>query len=128
MEPRHNDYKALLVMINESQARRLEEFLDSIKFYFYTVEHKVERVVSEKIRHKNSLLWPGSDCLFSMLVPDRRLETLLSQLKAFRMALPEGVIMSAVVSPIVGLVPSFYKEDIPYDKELTEELKKKFVR
>lgn len=47
------DKKMMMVYINESHKNLLEDFFDSIGFY-YTIQNKVESVWSEKIKHKNS--------------------------------------------------------------------------
>ena len=60
----HYNYKMIFININESQKTRLEEFFDEIKFYYYTVQKKVESVWDAKIKHKNSMIWPGTDCVF----------------------------------------------------------------
>lgn len=67
----HYNYKMIFININESQKTRLEEFFDEIKFYYYTVQKKVESVWDAKIKHKNSMIWPGTDCVFILTVPEK---------------------------------------------------------
>ena len=70
----HYNYKMIFVNINESQKARLEDFFDEIKFYYYTVQKKIESVWDAKVKHKNTLVWPGTDCTFILTVPERNLD------------------------------------------------------
>lgn len=121
----HYNYKMIFVNINESQKTRLEEFFDEIKFYYYTVQKKVESVWDAKIKHKNSLTWPGTDCVFILTVPEKNLDKMLKHLKTFRMSLPQGIVMTAGVIPVERIIIDFMNEDIVPDEEMLKKLKKK---
>ena len=45
------NYKMVLVHVNESQKGRLEDFFEDIDFYYYTVQSRTERVISKSLRH-----------------------------------------------------------------------------
>ncbi len=77
----HYNYKMIFVNINESQKARLEDFFDEIKFYYYTVQKKIESVWDAKVKHKDTLTWPGTDCTFILTVPERNLDKMLKNLK-----------------------------------------------
>ena len=121
----HYNYKMIFVNINESQKTRLEHFFDEIKFYYYTVQKKVESVWDAKIKHKNSLTWPGTDCVFILTVPEKNLDKMLKHLKTFRMSLPQGIVMTAGVIPVDRIIIDFMNEDITPDEEMLKKLKKK---
>lgn len=121
----HYNYKMIFVNINESQKTRLEDFFDEIKFYYYTVQKKVESVWDAKIKHKNSLTWPGTDCVFILTVPEKNLDKMLKHLKTFRMSLPQGIVMTAGVIPVDRIIIDFMNEDITLDEEMLKKLKKK---
>ncbi|AVQ21708.1 PG0541 family transporter-associated protein [Fusobacterium necrophorum] len=119
------NYKMVLVHVNESQKGRLEDFFEDIDFYYYTVQSRTERVISKSLRHKNNKIWPGTDCFFTLVIAEEKLEEMLSYLKTFRMSLPEGIIMSVGIIPVERIIPSLYQEEIPVKEELLEALKKK---
>lgn len=118
-------YKMLMVYINEAQKARLEEFFDEIGFYLYGIHRKVETVWSEKLKHKNSNTWPGTDCIFLLTVPEQYVDEMLSYLKTFRMSLPAGIAMSVGILPMERVIPRLYVEDLPVKEDLLEKLKKK---
>ncbi len=120
----HYNYKMIFININESQKTRLEDFFDEIKFYYYTVQKKVESVWDAKIKHKNSLTWPGN-CVFILTVPEKNLDKMLKHLKTFRMSLPQGIVMTAGVIPVDRIIIDFMNEDITPDEEMLKKLKKK---
>ena len=121
----HYNYKMIFININESQKTRLEELFDEIKFYYYTVQKKVESVWDAKIKHKNSMIWPGTDCVFILTVPEKNLDKMLKHLKTFRMSLPQGIVMTAGVIPVDRIIIDFMNEDIVPDEEMLKKLKKK---
>ena len=121
----HYNYKMIFININESQKTRLEEIFDEIKFYYYTVQKKVESVWDAKIKHKNSMIWPGTDCVFILTVPEKNLDKMLKHLKTFRMSLPQGIVMTAGVIPVDRIIIDFMNEDIVPDEEMLKKLKKK---
>ena len=121
----HYNYKMIFVNINESQKRRLEEFFDEIKFYYYTIQKKIESVWDAKVKHKDTLTCPGTDCTFILTVPERNLDKMLKNLKTFRMSLPYGVVMTAGVIPVDRIIIDFLNEDIIPDGELLARLKEK---
>ncbi|EIJ70057.1 hypothetical protein HMPREF1049_1155 [Fusobacterium necrophorum subsp. funduliforme ATCC 51357] len=103
----------------------MEDFFEDIDFYYYTVQSRTERVISKSLRHKNNKIWPGTDCFFTLVIAEEKLEEMLSYLKTFRMSLPEGIIMSVGIIPVERIIPSLYQEEIPVKEELLEALKKK---
>ena len=121
----HYNYKMIFININESQKTRLEEFFDEIKFYYYTVQKKVESVWDAQIKHKKSMIWPGTDCVFILTVPEKNLDKMLKHLKTFRMSLPQGIVMTAGVIPVDRIIIDFMNEDIVPDEEMLKKLKKK---
>ncbi len=125
MSDKSHSYKMILVNINESQKSRLENFFEEIRFYYYTVQKKIESVWDVKIKHKNSLTWPGTDCTFILSVPEKHLDKMLRYLKTFRMSLPHGIIMTAGIIPMDRVIIDFLNEDIVPDEVLLEKLKKK---
>lgn len=121
-------YKMLMVHINDSQARRLEDFLERIDIHNYAVENNVNRAVNEKVKQKQSKTWPGSSSAFFIPMKENKVDDLLVKLKTFRMALPKGIVMSLWIVPFDRVIKSFYEEDIPVDDVLLEELKEKFIK
>ena len=117
-----------MVYINEAQKSRLEEFFEEIKFYYYAVQKKLETVWSDKIKHKNSTVWPGTDCIFLLSIPSRDLDKMLKYLKTFRMSLPEGIVMSVGIVPMDRVIPRMYEEPIEVDEELLAKLKEKYTK
>lgn len=124
----YSDFKLVMVYINEAQKSRLEEFFEEIKFYYYAVQKKLETVWSDKIKHKNSTVWPGTDCIFLLSIPSRDLDKMLKYLKTFRMSLPEGIVMSVGIVPMDRVIPRMYEEPIEVDEELLAKLKEKYTK
>lgn len=121
-------YKMLIVHINDSQARRLEEFLEHINIHNYTMENEIKRAVNERVKQKQSKTWPGSSAVFYIPMKENKIDDLLVKLKTFRMALPKGIAMSLWIVPFDRVIKSFYEEQIPVDEELLEELKEKYIK
>ncbi|WP_300359746.1 PG0541 family transporter-associated protein [Fusobacterium sp.] len=122
------DFKLIMVYINEAQKSRLEEFFEEIRFYYYAVQRKLETVWSDKIKHKNTTVWPGTDCIFMLSVPSTEVDKMLKYLKTFRMSLPEGIVMSIGILPMDRVIPRVYFEDIEVDEKLLEKLKNKYTK
>ncbi|WP_410207665.1 PG0541 family transporter-associated protein [Fusobacterium sp.] len=121
--------KLLMIYINESHKNLLESFFDEINFYFYTVQKKVESVWSEKLKHKNTNVWPGTDCIFMLSLPEEEVDKMLSCLKTFRVSLPYEIVMSVGVIPMERTIPNLLKDDIiEVDKELLKRLREKNIR
>lgn len=120
------NYKLIMVYLNEAQKTRLEDFFEEIKFFYYAVEKRIETVWSDKLKHKNSTVWPGTDCIFMLTLPDDEVDKMLKYLKTFRMALPEGVAMGIGIVPMERVIPRLYNEDIEVYEELLAKLKKKY--
>ncbi|MFK4785042.1 hypothetical protein [Fusobacterium sp. MFO224] len=120
------DFRMLIVYINGAQKTRLEDFFEQIGFYYYACTTKAETVWSERLKHKNTNVWPGSDCIFMLTVPGKYLDFMLKMLKTFRMSLPEGIAMGIGVVPMDRVIPRVYDdESIPVDEELLKQLKEK---
>lgn len=119
-------YKMLILHINDSQARRLEEFLERIDIHNYTIRNDIKRAVNEKIKQKQSKTWPGSSAEFYIPMKENKVDDLLIKLKTFRMALPKGIVMSLWIVPFDRIIKSFYEEEIAVDEKLLEELKEKY--
>lgn len=124
----YSDFRLMLVYINEAQKSRLEEFFEEIRFYYYAVQKKIETVWSDKIKHKNTTVWPGTDCIFMLSLPSKDVDKMLKYLKTFRMSLPEGIVMSIGIVPMERIIPRVYEEDIEVDEELLEKLKDKYTK
>lgn len=120
------NYKMMMIYINESHKTMLEDFFEEIHFYLYTVQRKVESVWSDKLKHKNTQIWPGTDCIFLLSLPGDRVEHMLKLLKTFRASLPYEIVMSIGVIPLERTVPDLLKEEsVQIDEELLERLKNK---
>lgn len=124
----YSDFRLMLVYINEAQKSRLEEFFEEIRFYYYAVQKKIETVWSDKIKHKNTTVWPGTDCIFMLSLPSKDVDKMLKYLKTFRMSLPEGIVMSIGIVPMEKIVPRVFEEEIEVDEELLEKLKEKYTK
>lgn len=124
----YSDFRLMLVYINEAQKSRLEEFFEEIRFYYYAVQKKIETVWSDKIKHKNTTVWPGTDCIFMLSLPSKDVDKMLKYLKTFRMSLPEGIVMSIGIIPMERVIPRVYEEEIEVDEELLEKLKDKYTK
>lgn len=121
----HN-YKMMMIYINESHKTMLEDFFDDIHFHLYTVQRKVESVWSEKLKHKNSQIWPGTDCIFLLTLPEEKIDNMLKMLKTFRVSLPYEIVMGIGVIPMEKTILDISKEkDIEIDQELLKRLKNK---
>lgn len=120
------DYKLMMIYINESHKTMLEDFFDDIHFHMYTIQRKAESVWSEKLKHKNSQIWPGTDCIFLLSMPGDKVDHMLKLLKTFRASLPYKILMAIGVIPMERTFPDISKEkDIEIDQELLEKLKNK---
>ena len=120
------NYKLMMIYINESHKTMLEDFFDDIHFHLYTIQRKVESVWSEKLKHKNSQIWPGTDCIFLLSMPGDKVDHMLKLLKTFRASLPYEILMAIGVIPMERTFPDISKEkDIEIDQELLEKLKNK---
>lgn len=118
------DKKMMMVYINESHKNLLEDFFDSIGFYYYTIQNKVESVWSEKIKHKNSSIWPGTDCIFFLSVPADKVDDMLVKLKTFRASMPYKIVLSVGVVPLERSIFDLLGEDeIEVDQELLLKIK-----
>ena len=121
----HN-YKMMMIYINESHKTMLEDFFDDIHFHLYTIQRKVESVWSEKLKHKNSQIWPGTDCIFLLTLPEEKIDNMLKMLKTFRVSLPYEIVMGIGVIPMDKTILDISKEkDIEIDQELLKRLKNK---
>lgn len=118
-------FKVIMIYLNESQKGRLEDFFEDIGFYYYSVQSRTERVINQNLRHKNSKIWPGTDCFFHLAVSEDYLDEMLSYLKTFRMSLSEGIVMSVAVIPLDHLYPNLYEVDLPVKEEMLDDLKKR---
>jgi hypothetical protein len=114
-----------MIYINESQKRRLEEFLEEISYVMYNVQTGLESVWSKSEKHKNSKAWPGKECIFRILVREGKLENLLGKLRSFRITIPKSIIMAAGIVPLEGFIVDFMNEDIEYDDAIIDDLKTK---
>ena len=85
----------------------------------------MESVWDAKVKHKNTLICPGTDCTFVLTVPEKNLDKMLKNLKTFRMSLPYGIVMTAGVIPVDRIIIDFLNEDIIPDEELLARLKEK---
>lgn len=121
-------FKLMMIYINEAQKSRLEDFFDEIGFHLYAVQRKVETVWSEKLKHKNNTVWPGSDCIFLLTLPEDKIDDMLVYLKTFRMSLPKGITMSVGILPFDRVIPRVYDDDIPVNEELLKRLQEKHVK
>lgn len=119
-------YKLLILHINDSQARRLEEFLEQIDIHNYTIESEIKRAVNEKIKQKQSKTWPGASSVFYIPMKENKIDDLLIKLKTFRMALAKGIVMSLWIVPFDRVIKSFYDEEIEIDENLLEILENKY--
>ena len=129
MEEGLSVFKLMLIYINEAQKQRLEDFFEEIQFYYYAVNKKIETVWSDKIKHKNTNIWPGTDSIFYLTIHEKDVPKMLKYLKTFRMSLPEGIVMSVGIIPLERRIPRMYYEDsIEVDEELLEKLKKKYTK
>lgn len=118
--------KMVMIYINESHKGLLEGFFDEIRFYYYTVQKKVESVWSEKLKHKNTNVWPGTDCIFMLSIPEDEVDLMLTRLKTFRASLPYEIVMSVGVIPMERTIPDLLRDEIiPVDEELLKRLKEK---
>lgn len=118
------DKKMMMIYINESHKNLLEAFFDSIGFYYYTIQNKVESVWSEKIKHKNSSIWPGTDCIFYLSLEGDKVEDMLTKLKTFRASLPYKIVLSVGVVPLEKSVFDLLTDDeIPIDQDLLLKIK-----
>lgn len=122
-------YKIVLVYINDSHKNLLEKFFDQIDFYYYTVQTHLESVWSSKLKHKNNNVWPGSDAIFRLFIKAENLDWILKMLKTFRMALPYEIVMGTCVIPIETVIPDLEVDNtIPVDDKLLELLKNEYAK
>lgn len=128
MNLKHRDYKLIFIFINESQKRRLEEFLDEMKYLVYSVQVGLESVWGEDKKHKNTKIWPGKDCLFRIMIQEKYLEKLLGELRCFRITLPENIVMTAGILGLDALIVDFANLDVEYNNTTIEKLKDKHKR
>ena len=120
--------KMIMIYINESHKEILEKFFDSINFYYYTVQRKVESVWREKLKHKNTNGWPGTDCIFMLAIPDEKVDRMLTILKTFRASLPYKIVMSVGVIPMDRTIPDLLKDDlVEIDEKLLKKLQETIV-
>lgn len=120
------NYKMIMIYINESHKSILEDFFEDIHFHLYTVQRKAESVWSEKLKHKNTQIWPGTDCIFLLTIPEKKVDKMLSQLKTFRASLPYEIVMAIGVIPMERVIVDLLRTDeIPVDQDLLEKLKNK---
>lgn len=122
-------HKMIMIYINESHKSILEKFFDEIDFYYYTVQRKVESVWSEKLKHKNTNVWPGTDCIFMLALPEEKVDWMLKMLKTFRLSLPYSIVMSIGVIPMDRTIPDLTLDSvIDVDEKLLKKLKDKFIK
>lgn len=121
-----DNYKMMMIYINESHKTMLEEFFEEIHFHLYTVQRKAESVWSEKLKHKNTQIWPGTDCIFLLSLPGEKVDYMLKMLKTFRASLPYEIVMAVGVIPMERTIPDISRENsVAIDEELLEKLKNK---
>ena len=88
----------------------------------------METVWSEKLKHKNSTIWPGTDCIFILSLPEEDVDKMLKYLKTFRMSLPEGIAMSIGVVPMERIIQRYHDDSIEVDEELLKKLKNRYTK
>ena len=121
-----DNYKLIMIYINESHKTMLEDFFDDIHFHMYTVQRKAESVWSEKLKHKNTQIWPGTDCIFLLSLPRDKVDNMLKMLKTFRASLPYEIVMAIGVIPMERTIPNISREDsVGIDEVLLKKLKSK---
>lgn len=106
------EYQLMLIYINGSMKRLLEEHFESIGFFRYTIHSGLESCWAKQIRHKNTQVWPGTDCLFYMTIKKSEVPQMIRGLKKFRMGLSEGVAMSVSTHPVSLFIPDLYKTEV----------------
>lgn len=114
--------KRFTICINDSQKRNLQNFLNSINFYSYTIQSKLEGSWEHGIRHLNNHVWPGSESVFHLIVAGNKVDLLLKKLKYFRMQLPENVVMAILVAPLDDFIYNMYTVDIEEDNNINEKI------
>lgn len=111
--------KRMIVYINNSQKKQLQTYLENIGFYYYTIQSKLEGSWEFGLRHLNNHIWPGSDCVFHLIVHTSKVDTLLKKLKSFRIKLPDNVVMATLVCPIDDFIYNMLTVDIEPDDDKT---------
>ncbi|MGL5051438.1 MAG: PG0541 family transporter-associated protein [Fusobacteriaceae bacterium] len=101
-------YKQVTIYLNETQKNSLVKFLEDINFYGYAVVTDVESNWSKSIRHRNNHTWPGADCIFYMTVEETQVNTMINELKKYRMNYPENVVFALGILPIEKIIPNLY--------------------
>ena len=121
-----DNYKMMMICSSDLHKTMLEEFFEDIHFHLYTVQRKVESVWSEKLKHKNTQIWPGTDCIFLLTLPGDKVDNMLKMLKTFRVSLPYEIVMGIGVIPMERTIPDISREDsVGIDEALLERLKNK---
>lgn len=115
MDIHKKNIKRMVIHINNSQKRNLQEFLDSINFHTYTVQTKLEGSWAFDKRHLNNHIWPGSEAIFHLIISETKAPLLLKKLKHFRMQLPENVIMAVLICPLDEFIENMHTADIEED-------------
>ncbi|MGL4688339.1 MAG: PG0541 family transporter-associated protein [Fusobacteriaceae bacterium] len=105
-------FKQVSIFVNENQKNRLVDFLDSIKFYGYAIVKDVETSWEGSKRHRKSHAWPGADCIFFMTVHHEIVDSMIKELKRYRMTLPENIIFAISISPIDKIIPDLYRAEV----------------
>jgi hypothetical protein len=106
------EYKLMLIYINGSMKRLLEEYFEEKGFFRYTVHSGLEACWTKHVRHKNNQVWPGNDCLFYMTLKENEVPKMLKALKEFRMTLPESITMSVSTHPVDIYIPNLYTAEV----------------
>lgn len=105
-------FKQISIFINGNQKNNLVDFLDSIKFYGYAIVKDVETSWEGSKRHRKTHAWPGADCIFFMTVHYENVDSMIKELKKYRMTMPENIIFAVAISPIDKIIPDLYRMEI----------------
>lgn len=102
-------FKQVTIYLNQNQKDSLVRFLDSINFYGYAIVKDVESSWSHSARHRNTHAWPGGDCIIYMTVEETQVESMIQELKKYRMNYPENILFAVGILPIERIIPNLYK-------------------
>lgn len=122
MSSGRKNIKKITIYINDSQKSNLQNFLNKIRFYSYSILPKLEGSWEHGIRHLNNHVWPGSESIFYLIVAETKVEILLRKLKSFRMSLPENVVMAILVNSVDDFIYNMFTVDIDPNDNIDEKI------
>ncbi|BDU49514.1 PG0541 family transporter-associated protein [Haliovirga abyssi] len=97
-------YKGIRIVYDSVIEDRILKILKSENIEKYIKFPKLEGVWGKELRHLNSHIWPGTDGIIFLMLPEEKSVTVLDKFRNFKKKLEIDVPFMIVVSPIEEII------------------------